>query len=186
MKNKTENRRSPFRLGSFMMGLAGVLLCLTMISTHMTADLYARYVTTTSGSDAARVAGFSFGAVSKWNEDAQILCTYAKNESSGTYTVTVKQASEVAVKYDVTVTVQNLTGGVTLKLDNKTADETDTQGDTTTLTYKAAGTFATGTHTANHVLSFNVDWAEFTKDASGLSHSETLTFSVAVNAEQID
>ena len=38
--------------------LAGVLLCLTMISTQFTSGLYARYVATGAGSDSARVIRF--------------------------------------------------------------------------------------------------------------------------------
>lgn len=41
-----------------MMCIAGVLLCLTLIMTHMTSGLYSRYVSSASGSDSARVITF--------------------------------------------------------------------------------------------------------------------------------
>lgn len=40
------------------MCFALVLLCLTMISVHMTGGLYAKYITTASNGDSARVVGF--------------------------------------------------------------------------------------------------------------------------------
>ena len=44
--------------GELMMLLAGVCLCLVIISTHFTSGLYARYSTGASGSDGARVIQF--------------------------------------------------------------------------------------------------------------------------------
>ena len=37
---------------------AGILLCLTLFSVHLTSGIYARYTTTASGSDSARVISF--------------------------------------------------------------------------------------------------------------------------------
>lgn len=45
--------------GELMMLLAGLCLCLVIISTHFTSGLYARYSTGASGSDGARVIRFS-------------------------------------------------------------------------------------------------------------------------------
>ena len=44
--------------GELMMLLAGLCLCLVIISTHFTSGLYARYSTGASGSDGARVIQF--------------------------------------------------------------------------------------------------------------------------------
>ena len=40
------------------MCLAGILFCLTLISIHLTSGLYAKYITSVSGSDSARVIAF--------------------------------------------------------------------------------------------------------------------------------
>jgi hypothetical protein len=45
--------------GELMMLLAGVCLCLVLISSHLTSGLYARYTTSASGSDSARVIQFN-------------------------------------------------------------------------------------------------------------------------------
>ena len=79
-----------------------VLLLLTMISIHLTSGLYARYVATATGEDSARVA--KFDVVTKLdNKDITLDCT--SNTTSGTYTLTVQNNSEVSVKYDLYVKV---------------------------------------------------------------------------------
>jgi hypothetical protein len=52
-----ENRK--IAQGELMMLLAGVCLCLVLISSHLTSGLYARYTTSASGSDSARVIQFN-------------------------------------------------------------------------------------------------------------------------------
>ena len=47
------------------MCLACVLFCLTLISIRLTSGLYARYTTTSSGNDAARVIGFGTVAMTE-------------------------------------------------------------------------------------------------------------------------
>ena len=44
--------------GEGMMWLAGVLFCLVLITTSMMGGLFARYITSATGSDSARVASF--------------------------------------------------------------------------------------------------------------------------------
>lgn len=51
----TRRRRTKLNIP---MCLAGVLLCLTLISIHLASGLYARYSTTSEGSDSARVISF--------------------------------------------------------------------------------------------------------------------------------
>lgn len=88
---------------------AAVLLCLTLLSTHLVGGLYARYTTTASGSDGARVAKFSItetknGAL--FTEDFTVSTVPGETA----YTVSVENNSEVAVAYTVSVT--NTTGNV--------------------------------------------------------------------------
>ena len=64
-----QNRRTsgkhskPRHPGSMMMRVAGALLCLVMLSTHLMGGLYARYRTEGSGEDEARVIKFGEIAV---------------------------------------------------------------------------------------------------------------------------
>jgi hypothetical protein len=53
-----DKRKKKVMRGELMMLLAGVCLCLVIISTHFTSGLYARYSTGASGSDGARVIQF--------------------------------------------------------------------------------------------------------------------------------
>lgn len=57
MANK-EKRRSSLTLGEKLLFFAGILFCLILISTAMMGGLFARYVSTSTGSDSARVAQF--------------------------------------------------------------------------------------------------------------------------------
>ena len=61
-------RKEKIIQGDIMMLLAGILLCLVMISTHFTSGLYARYSTVASGSDSARVIKFGQLTVTTENE----------------------------------------------------------------------------------------------------------------------
>ena len=54
--NSKKNRRSSMTFGEKMIFFAGILFCLVLISTAMMGGLFARYVSTGTGSDDARVA----------------------------------------------------------------------------------------------------------------------------------
>ena len=87
----------------FYVGCA--LLCLALFSANLTSGLYARYTTTASGSDSARVARFDVSNTVQ-SEDAQInLHFYDASLLSDEVTFTVESSSEVAVSYSVTVTM---------------------------------------------------------------------------------
>lgn len=77
---------------------AAVLLILVMLTTSMVAGRYARYVTTATGSDSARVAKFSV------SESGSFFTTISLKVSPGenaTAEVVVKNDSEVAVEYRI-------------------------------------------------------------------------------------
>lgn len=54
----TNRRRASLNFGEKMMFFAGILFCLVLITTAMMGGLFARYTTTGTGSDSARVAKF--------------------------------------------------------------------------------------------------------------------------------
>ena len=58
MSNQSHKRKSSMGFGEGMMWLAGVLFCLVLITTAMMGGLFARYTTSDSGSDSARVVAF--------------------------------------------------------------------------------------------------------------------------------
>ena len=53
--------------------VAGILLCLTLFSVHLTSGIYARYTTTASGSDSARVISFGDITLTKIGEVNQYI-----------------------------------------------------------------------------------------------------------------
>ncbi len=58
MAKESRKRKSSMGFGEGMMWLAGVLFCLVLITTSMMGGLFARYITSGSGSDSARVVAF--------------------------------------------------------------------------------------------------------------------------------
>ena len=58
MAKESHKRKSSMGFGEGMMWIAGVLFCLVLITTAMMGGLFARYTTSDSGSDSARVVAF--------------------------------------------------------------------------------------------------------------------------------
>ena len=85
---------------------AGVLLCLVLISSHFTSGLYARFITRAQGSDHARIASFRV--------DAEMESQDSK------YTIKLKNDSETAVSYSLTVKLEEgVTGIAAVQINNK-------------------------------------------------------------------
>ena len=184
------NRRIP--LGTFLIRTSAVLFCLVMITTYLTAGLYARYTASGKGADSARVAKFDVTA-SGINIRPKVDAV-----DNGEYEITVTNVSEVAVRYDIIVELENKASYVTFKLDEKAmqlADGTDGK----LWQYIQAGTLAPGNTSAKHTLTFVMDWSAFTAEASlsetkvtdengGIQEYRTvdLPFKVKVHAEQVD
>lgn len=112
-------RRSE-KINIWIFRIAAVLLCLTVLSVWGTSGLYARYSTSTSGSDGARVA--LWGSSESIQLDSQQLpkqpgqsCTYKLTVSNQRST---GEISEVTQKYHIeVVTAGNLPLDFTLQMD---------------------------------------------------------------------
>jgi len=86
------------------MCLAAILLCLTLFSFYLCGGLYARYTTSNSGEDAARVARFDVSEDGAYfSKNLLIETAPGKVERE----IVVTNNSEVAVAY--TVTIKNTT-----------------------------------------------------------------------------
>jgi len=181
-----KNRRIP--LGTLLIRTAAVLFCLVMVTTYLTAGLYARYTASSESADTARVAKFDVKALGKILSPAltgeeEPLEWIVDSTGNGEYRITVTSASEVAVRYDVTVVLEEeLPGYLTLKLDEEALTKVDERNHKKV----AAGTLAPGGASVEHTLTFEMNWKEFTKGASGMSHTEKLDFTVKVYAVQVD
>ena len=113
---KQLNQKTPW---VFRLGVA--LLCVMLMTTHFTGNLYARYSTTATGSDSARVAKFAGGTVtcdSSFDIDLSTVSGFENcfSDSSGStkyfavevgFTVSFEEA-EVARKYTLVLTIAPL------------------------------------------------------------------------------
>lgn len=85
---------------NWMLRAAGVLLCLVLASTYLVCGLFARYTTSASGSDSARVAKFEIegGGVTSAAITADLV-----PGTSRICDLKITNKSEVAVAYEVVV-----------------------------------------------------------------------------------
>lgn len=93
MRMKKESRPT-----NWILYLAGILLCLTLVSVHLTAGLYARYTTSATTEDAARVARFDV------TETGELKCFFSETICPGESVekeVLVSNNSEVAIAYTI-------------------------------------------------------------------------------------
>ena len=158
-----------------------VLLFLTMLSIHLTSGLYARYTATSTASDSARVA--KFDVLGEIGGTVELTSSMIE---AGKCALTVTNASEVAVKYAISVTFDSEVDGTKLnvQLDN-IAGEWST--DKKTIDFGDKGTLVPNTAVGNHELSFDVtDWSFVTVTADSDTASKTLNYTVNIHAEQID
>jgi len=108
---------------NWMMRIAGILLCLTLLSLHFSSNLYARYVSQDAASDGARVATFNVSQTGTLTQPFDIVLDPSQTQ---TYQITLENKGETAVQY--TMTAQNLTGNLPLYLkwtDSTSAEVTD-------------------------------------------------------------
>lgn len=145
---------------------AAVLLCLTMISVYMTSGLYAKYTTSTTGSDSARVAKFQVTETTVSSGESLktgLVMRIAPGESLS-YQVAVKNESEVAIRYQIAV--ENKYRNLPLEF---------ICGDT--------GVIAATDHT-EHVCTLTVSWPEGQNDGKYAGMVDYLI--VTLTAAQVD
>ena len=117
-----QNRKTPL---VFRVSL--VLLCVLVISTRLMGGLYARYSTSATGSDSARVAKFSFTD----NYDTQTRNVSAAIAPGSPLPITVENNGEVAIQYKISVI--NLTGNLPIVTSVAAPSETIYPGETKTI-----------------------------------------------------
>lgn len=162
--NCKENKKPSGNLGSMMMRIAMVCLCLVLLSFHLMGGLLAKYTSSGNDDDSARVAKFHL--VVDGDPDA-VTVTAGTSNNSDTYTITVNNDSEVAVEYTITVKCDQTGVGYTLD--------------------KNAGSLAPGEDPATHELYFTVtDWSVFAGNTAESKIEASFDFTVTVHAEQVD
>lgn len=155
------------------MCVALILMVLTMLSIHVTSDLYARYTVSSEGSDDARVA--------KFNVTAEVQ---PKKDEANQFAVCVKNESEVAVRYNIVV---EFDAPMSIAMDAGEA-QVPAENENSVTFSDAKWVLAPGTESDLHTLEFAmIDWTYVTKDAENVAEaSKDVEFSVRVTAEQIE
>ena len=91
------------------MRIAGILLCLVLVSFHFTSGLYARYTTRGEGEDSARVAKFTVDVNSNLLQQEQLV-TLDIVPGEKQYKIEIVNNSEVAV--ECVVKIVNITKNI--------------------------------------------------------------------------
>lgn len=143
---------------NWILRIAGVLLCLTLLSVHLTSGMMARYSTTVSGSDSARVAKFELKETGSFSQDLYLEYQPGMNK---TYTIVLENHSEVTV--DCTVTVKRLSDNMPLTVTFDTVNVQLDPNDTTGKTYTLTLTWPSEDNDARY--SYEVDAIRVTVDA---------------------
>ncbi len=150
---------------------AAVLLCLTLLTTHLTSGLYARYTTEASSSDSARVAKFVVTAAPANSDTSSITLTDKSPEAA--YTFSVSGETETTWKYDIIVKQANgerLPNGISLTLEQEGVsialplkfEETQQLGTGFAYRVKSVQTVQPGSHHADYTISFTADYKTLT------------------------
>ena len=179
---KKATKKTPF---VFYAGM--VLLCLVLFSAHLTSGLYARYTSTATSSDSARVAKFDVASAKKTDVDFKIDLDFFDPQKQSDYIeFDVSSSSEVAVRYDVVLVlpegmVELIEDGIlVISLDG---DATPTVDKTNRTVIFDAGTFnAAVDQTRTHKLTFSFKEGSVISDTIEITKPATLR----VLAEQVD
>ena len=176
-----QNTRTPW---VFYAGL--IILFFFIVSVYFTNGLYAKYVTTADGADAARVA--TFDVENEVAVDAAVdLSFFDAAKLTDTVEFNVVSSSEVAVKYDVVVTMPNT--GINyywLNVELKVGDDVKSAVRVNNVyTFKdVANITANDAAAIEHDLLFSITTPGF--PPTGLTNIKDGTAQITVHAEQID
>lgn len=159
-----------------------VLLFLTLLTTHITGGLYARYAAQTTGRDTARVARFEID-VTPLQEELTVDCAVAQDT---TYNFTVTNDSEVPVRYSVLVTFKQSLQSNLLQVAMDSGDYSYV-GSSNAVAFPVDGALETLGDSADHALHFRIAPDVLFDSVQGQESVDLgLDFTVTVHAEQID
>lgn len=180
---KKLNRRTPV---VFHVGL--VILCMVLISTYLTGGLYARYTSSDSSSDSARVAKFDIkNQITSHVVDLE-LHFFDSAKSSASLPFSVTSGSEVSVKYDVVVNMPALPDGYNYDwLEVNLNGQILPPQSENIFTFSEVGKFAPNDDsTHEYVLTLTIRSEYLGMPPAGLNDLENGGVAITVHAEQID
>ncbi len=184
---KKLNKRTPV---VFHVGL--VLLCLVLFSTYLTGGLYARYTTTASGGDSARVAKFHITSGGNWTGSSEAvdleLNFFDPAKLKDILSFTISSSSEVAVKYDVVITMpegMEHYDWLEITLDKGQANEKTAVAEEHVFIISDVGSFTPNdNNTYTHTLTFSVRPDYWGNPGTLLDTDGAVQ--ITIHAEQID
>jgi len=161
------------------------LICAMMVSFHLLGGLYARYSSMADGSDSSRVASFNItGEYTSGQLDKFELNFFDPAKQTHSVTFKVTSDSEVAVKYDIIVTMPEEMKSydwliITLDGNNLTAEEN-------VFTVKNVDSFTPNDSSERaHTLVFSIR-DDYMGNPGDLEDVENGTVTITVHAEQVD
>ena len=180
---KKSNRKTP---AVFTLGL--VLLCLVMFSQYMTGGLYARYISTATASDEARVAKFDVSSKKKDGIDFAIdLDFFDPQKQSASIEFEVSSSSEVTVSYDVILLlpegmVELVNDGLIIVSFDSGVAPTSVDEDNDIITFAAGSFDAAAPQSRAHKFTFSLKAGAMLSDTIRIEGPATLR----VHVEQVD
>ena len=179
---RQKNMKTPpmFRIGL-------ILVCLTLFSVYVTGGLYARYTTSSTGGDSARVAKFHIDSCLVSADVPVKLSFYDPALLTDEIELVITSASEVVTTYDVVVTMPD---GVDYSwLDVKLTSSSGTVNavaDGNEFLFSDAGIFSfDGQNTHRYTLIFSIKEESRGLPPDGLTDISG-TALITVCAEQVD
>ena len=167
-----------------------VLLCLVLFSAHLTSGLYARYTSTSSAGDNARVAKFDISSANTNTADVDFnikLDFFDPQMQTDYIEFVVSSSSEVTVSYDVILIlpegmVELIEDGILVISLDENVPPTTVDGTNRTVIFDA-GTFnAAEEQNRKHRLTFSFKKGSVISDTIEITKPATLR----VLAEQVD
>lgn len=157
-----------------MVILAAILLCLVLITTHLTSGLYAKYTSRASAHDSASVALWKVGAT---GGKPALTIDCSTSDLDDAYKFKVTNNSEVSVRYNIIVVfTEALDSGITLKLDET---KTPATNDRKAFVFTNVGQLISGNISKEHTLTFTASTDNINEDVS-------YAFNVQIDFEQVD
>ena len=176
MKNKKVN--IPIRIAS-------VMLCLVLFSLYMTSGMLAKFTTGGNGKIDSRVAKFSVTAADAGESEYVFDQATVLPDGYGNYSVTVKNDSEVAVRY--TIILRFKEDKPDYLLITPVGDATVSYDENDKKVVKlTGGDLVPKSSEVTKTIKFGVDYDEFVDGATLGQPTETLSFDTIVRLTQID
>ncbi len=149
----TKPNKSHFSV--WVMRTAAALGCLTLMSAYLLSGVYAKFSATAFGEDSARVAKWDV-SIEFTGEKSDFALVNKDGQKTAEYTFAVTSKSEVALSYDVIITLpEALPDTVTFKIEDATLTKSDADR---VYTFTNVGSFAADGGTNSHTLEITSDF----------------------------